>query len=1535
MARFQKALAQLMQHEATTESPDRTQTSPPRGIISELRQRVSTEERDLVASFADAFLPSAQLLEPTLSPSDTASLALGAYRFLCDRLSQAYALRVYTPTVSEHGWESENRIVEIAIDDQASLVDTVCEAIEQLGAEIELIASAQVQVERSETGMATAIRPGDRQTDECVLHVQVKGLGDERELEAALRRRMDALSKGRRDIESIGGQLLELKNRLAGGNAEDIETAALLDWLDADHMTFVGYQEASRAAGSDAPALGIYANPPANIEPSWDPDETDTPLAVVKTAAVDPIRQRCFLDELRIRPGAAESNAPAAYRLAGTFSTRAFLTPSTTIPVARKLFASLEEHLPTDNDVVDTESARAIFDGLPIDFLLGTPLSEVGKLIGSIHAANGDPAFRLHSFPALAGARTFMTIVVPRQHLSRNDTARVSDIVGETIAPVLAVHFVSDDLGIARLHCTLDTTNEKLRPEILEDATARIRKMLSSWRDVPVLDRTATDPTPAQPEQAASPPVSASSAASDELTVGSLRIDGGTASSGKFSIQAKTERTPGILNQLVSMIDDFGLRVIDHRATEEQSRQLLHEIDVELPDGANLAKLTETIQSVYAGQAESDPLNALSWRAGLETESLMLVRALAALAAQHGSIGRDAIHEALAANPDHTSALLQCFVAKFDPRLPVSSEGQRKRDLAAQRASFDAAIKLLETTPTREVFTSLGQLLDAVQRTSFYRSDTGTRPAAIALKLEFDEESSKPLETFVYAPGFEGALLRAGRVARASVRMLSQVGQLRTALGLELDSECIRSTHVITEAAIAGVALRSSTSNPDLVDEAFHHFLCGILDVMDNIESGEVRGEPSVIAYDGEDPYISFMIGERPTGLAELATMTVADRRFWLGDACITRYDSRVAADGAWASIRTVLPEDRGTNSTTLTAVALGSPHDLHLVPVVRLLAAFDDHDIFVDPQAESKQSHEALQKLARQRGCSWSDFPMDLRGRGSAVFARDANKIELSAEAAELLGIDRTVASGEELVQAILKLPADILWCRQASLHVGTAPTRPELRHYNVADVGPRVVAEVGVSVFEAKARVQFALRDGAIHTSASHQLAADLLADRVSSVDLALSLAAQEGAPPQVHTTEVAAEIRRAVVELPAHHIFSTTLDEIRSSTNWIPFATCIRALSDGGEHDPTGHLVSELDLTRRQGSRRGLTAPEIIALRGAVARSLRHQILSSSLGEDPYLAAWVDTYFPAEMPERFTAAIDRHPLRNEIAALAVTDRLIDVMGAAFVADVAETHAVRPIEVVKSWCATFIFGGAQEVWAELDDAAKQLSEDSHQQHRLELGTCLELATRRVIELSSRSFSLEKLIDRFGSATAELLRSWEDNLPEAMKDNYRAAIELRTRTGLSETVADHLERISHLPEIVDICDLAIQINCARSSISTVFLGLDPILGLRELTRLIHKIGQHDRLWGTRAAAYMGARLATARRTLTSEIVLNNRGKRHQLESFLETRQSEIRDLELLRGEIGTRGDISIAGVEVLLSTLEQLVQSQQRSWQK
>src|SRR5258706_944155 len=149
--------------------------------------KVAPEQRATLQDFVSQYFGQVDpedLMER--QPADLYGAALSHWNFARKRDPGHPRVRVFNPTIVEHGWESTHTIIEIVNDNMPFLVDSVVMEVNRHGLTLHLIMHPIVAVERASDGTLTGLAPDASQTGarESFIHVEVDRIVDPAQLEA-------------------------------------------------------------------------------------------------------------------------------------------------------------------------------------------------------------------------------------------------------------------------------------------------------------------------------------------------------------------------------------------------------------------------------------------------------------------------------------------------------------------------------------------------------------------------------------------------------------------------------------------------------------------------------------------------------------------------------------------------------------------------------------------------------------------------------------------------------------------------------------------------------------------------------------------------------------------------------------------------------------------------------------------------------------------------------------------------------------------------------------------------------------------------------------------------------------------------------------------------------------------------------------------------------------------------------------------------------------------------------------------------------
>src|SRR3712207_857859 len=388
-------------------------------------------------------------------------------------------------------------------------------------------------------------------------------------------------------------------------------------------------------------------------------------------------------------------------------------------------------------------------------------------------------------------------------------------------------------------------------------------------------------------------------------------------------------------------------------------------------------------------------------------------------------------------------------------------------------------------------------------------------------------------EIFVYSPRVEGVHLRFGPVARGGLRWSDRPQDFRTeVLGL-VKAQAVKNAVIVPVGAKGGFVVRGST-DPDEVAACYRTFISGLLDVTDNLDpDGATVPPPGVVRHDGDDSYLVVAADKGTARFSDLANEVAASCGFWLGDAFASGgsvgYDHKamgITARGAWESVKRHFRE-MGVDCQTedVTCVGIGDMsgdvfgNGMLLSQHLKLVAAFDHRDIFLDPDPDPAASWQERKRLFDLPRSSWQDYDATLISEGGGVWSRSAKSIPVAGPVRRALGLAASVQrlTPAELMRAILVADVDLLWnggigtyvkaSTESNAEVGDKAN--DAIRVNGAQLRCRAVGEGGNLGLTQRGRVEYALAGGRINTdfidnsagvdTSDHEVNIKILLDRV----------------------------------------------------------------------------------------------------------------------------------------------------------------------------------------------------------------------------------------------------------------------------------------------------------------------------------------------------------------------------------------------------------------------------------------------------
>jgi glutamate dehydrogenase len=1036
---------------------------------------------------------------------------------------------------------------------------------------------------------------------------------------------------------------------------------------------------------------------------------------------------------------------------------------------------------------------------------------------------------------------------------------------------------------------------------------------------------------------------------------------------------------PIALSERVPVLESMGFKVVDERTYQitrsapDAADVWFHDMLLERADGsavdldANKRALEAAFLMVMSGGAENDGYNALVLAAGLMWREVALVRCISRFLRQiRVPYSQDYMWATLVKHAAIAADIVRLFELRFDPRLSIPRDERAARE-AKSVAAIESALHHVESLDEDRILRRFLNAVQAAIRTNFYQIDADGRPKQlIAVKFASCRLEGLPLpkplyEICVYSPRVEGVHLRFGKVARGGIRWSDRPQDFRTeVLGL-VKAQQVKNAVIVPVGAKGGFVpkllpgmMAGGATREQIQAEGsatYKLFISTLLDITDNLAGNHAVAPDNVVRHDDDDPYLVVAADKGTATFSDLANTVAQEHGFWLDDAFASGgsagYDHKtmgITARGAWESVKRHFREMNFDISRTPFKVAgVGDMsgdvfgNGMLRERTIKLVAAFDHRDIFIDPDPDPEASFAERRRLFELPRSSWQDYDRALISTGGSVFSRTLKEITLSPQAQALLGLTAEPATPQQVLRAILKAPVDLLFFGGIGTYVRASSETDDsvgdrsndAIRVTGAELRAKVIGEGANLGMTQRGRVEAALHGLRLNTDAIDNSAGVNTSDIEVNLKIALAIPMHGGQLSRAERNRLLGDMTEEVAALVLRNNYlqslALSLAERRGFEDLGFEQRLMQTLEAAGELDRSVEfLPDDMEISERRRRSQALTRPELAVLLAYAKLSLNHELLASDVPDDPYLGRELGRYFPKLIAEQFPDAIEHHRLRREIIVTQLANSIINRGGPSFLVRIADQTGARAPNIAAAFAAVRDSYGMTALNNEIDALDNKISGAL----QLELyGAVQDLLLDRVVWfLRNVDFKegLAAIVAHYRDGIAAVEAALEHALPEAAALLRRGRQSELESQGVPEALA---RRIAGLPALVAAPDIVMVADRAGRDIGALtaiyfaaaaFFRLDQIVGA---ARGIVISDYFDRLALDRALDSIGE----AERRLTAAMAGNSAAGAAAVDAWVAPRKADVERVRMSVNEIANSG-LTLAKLSVAASLLGDLV---------
>ncbi|MFQ5994668.1 MAG: NAD-glutamate dehydrogenase [Acidiferrobacterales bacterium] len=1317
-------------------------------------------------------------------------------------------------------------------------------------------------------------------------------------------------------------------------------------------------------------------------------------LVVTKANARATIHRPAYMDFIGIKRFDKSGNVNGERCILGLFTSAAYNRATRDIPLLREKAKRIVERSGLPPSSHAGKALQNVIETYPRDALFQIGDDDLFNIAMGIVELQGRQRIRLFVRRDAYGRFYSCQIYVPRERYTRELRLRMERILMDVFNGKGVEHstLLSESV-LARVHLMVYTDPNSRVDYDVKDIERRLIEAARSWQDNlrdaltercgeergNTLFNSYADAFPVAYRE----DFAARTAAIDIERMEAIR---GTEELGIWFYRPLVETEGGVRMKLFSsgkpispsdalpLIENMGLKVVAERPynirPKDSDPNWIHEFNMVHAGGLGIdaEQVSQTFQDAFAriwrGEIENDGFNRLVLGAGLNWRDTVMLRAYSKYMLQiRIPFSQAYVVDALAQNPRIARLLVDLFHARLNPR-PVKDGDHRAQRLVEQiEEQIDAVTSLDED----RILRSFLNVIQATLRTNYFQktADGAVKPY---MSFKFDPAqiermpSPRPMfEIFVFSARTEAVHLRGGKVARGGLRWSDRREDFRTeVLGL-MKAQMVKNAVIVPVGSKGGFVIKrppvggNREALQQEVIDCYSTFIRGMLDITDNLRGNKIVAPTDVVCYDDDDPYLVVAADKGTATFSDIANGTASEYAFWLGDAFASGgsvgYDHKkmgITARGAWESVKRHFRElGLDTQTEDFTVVGIGDMsgdvfgNGMLLSRHIKLVGAFNHLHIFLDPDPDPEVSYRERERLFKKTSSAWLDYNQELISTGGGVFERSAKSIPLSSEVQQLLGVKVDRMTPNELINALLKAPVDLLWNGGIGTYVkAETETQMDARdrandavRVNGRDLSCRVVGEGGNLGLTQLGRIEYARKGGKIYTDSIDNSGGVDTSDHEVNIKILLNAIVANGDMTRKQRDRLLADMTDEVADLVLGDNYgqsqSISMTALQAPALLQEQARFIRRLERRGKLDREGeYLPIHKAIADRLAAQEGLSSPEIAVLLAYSKMTVYEELLGSDVPEDPYLSNELPRHFPRRLGERFHKEMNSHRLRREIIATHITNSMVNRVGPTFAFRMRDETGTNSPDIARAYTAAHEIFHVQDLWAQIESLDNKISAQTQLKMFIETGGLIERATLWLLRNRRPPLDVASTVAFFQNGVHELAGSLPKPLAAANRLTLRQRLKHFVSEGVPQSLAAQVAGLFPLSSALDIVEVAKVAKRDVPFVASLYFALGARLELQWLREQIAdlKVRNH---WHTLAKSALRNDLHIQQRNLTAAVLQDSASTlrtKALVETWIAENEATVGHFVELMSDLKASDTVDFAMLSVAVSDVHNLL---------
>lgn len=1312
-------------------------------------------------------------------------------------------------------------------------------------------------------------------------------------------------------------------------------------------------------------------------------------LLVNKATQVSRIHRSVPLDVIGVKRLDAKGNVIGLHLFSGLFTSIAYDSSARDIPLLRRKVDLVLKHAHLSPQWHDGKGLIHILDSLPRDDLFQASVSELCHIGLSILRLQ--ERHRVALFIRRDQFNRFLSclVYVPRDRFDSELCDQIGTILEEELNGHITTYKAQyGSLAFARVNYTIVANNGPQENLNLKKIEAKLIEISRSWRDD--LKSTLTEAFDElkaarflkkyrnafgkgyQERFKGVHVLQDIEEAEKTFSVGEMGARlyvGEDAPENVIKLKIYNLNSPIPLSDILPILENLDLRVVTEipfqvRPADDKNIVWIHDCELESRTGcpidlkASGEDFLKALISIYRKEVEDDGFNRLTLRAGLHWRQCNLVRAYSKYLRQlQLPFSREYIEQTLVKHPKLTNKLISFFEKKFNP-------GIAKIDSRLKTEIYQL-LDAIESPDEDRILRGYTNLIEATIRTNYFqKTNEKTYKSYISLKFDCCHIQEMPLpkpmyEIFVYSSRVEAVHLRGGKVARGGIRWSDRFEDYRTEILGLMKAQMVKNTVIVPVGSKGGFVtkkLPEGGSREEIMKEGiecYQTMIHGLLDITDNLVKGKIIPPKDVVRWDEDDAYLVVAADKGTATFSDFANKIAQKYNFWLDDAFASGgsagYDHKkmgITARGAWESAKRHFYElgiDPLRESITVVGVGdMGGDvfgNGMLYSDKIKLVAAFNHMHIFLDPDPDPVKSYAERKRLFELPRSTWADYKDEVLSRGGGIFERKAKIIPLSPEIQQMLGIQKTDITPNDLVVALLKMNVDLLW-------FGGIGTFVKASHESHSDVGDRmndairingkdlrvkVIGEGANLGMTQQARIEYARHGGRLNTDAIDNSGGVNCSDHEVNIKILMSQLMARGELEIAARNKLLEKMTEEVAYLVLrdNHKLSLSISQIEAQgAKTLDYQSkFLRSLeAEGKLNRALEFLPDETTLAEYQAVQKGLARPEIAVLQSYAKIYFYEKILPSPLLDDFALEGDLVQYFPEPIRKTYREAILKHPLRREIIATLAVNEIVHALGPEYIYSLLYRVPCTFEDVLKAYLVTRDLLNLKIIRRDLDAIYTTLLPHNFTKINLDLLEMAKKLTHWLLAHYSLSAPITQIANDLKLGFTALTAGLGDILDASSQTSLEELRSTYENLGLPETFSQELATLKFATSSPDIIIITAKTELPIKQVAKLYYLTGERFAFNRLRDRIADI-HSSTSWHQMALSGLTEDLYNAQKELVISILEQIESKKKvevndHFKRWIQENQPNIQKIDQVLSDIQMSAPIDLSVLTVIVRTM-------------